>query len=492
MDNNILNHLVIGKGRRFSDLVDSNMLSNAMVTKPYETGRVISYVLANEKQRGTVLDALTGALGNVMVVDQSSYEWSVEMDSDVAITIRKATWNGTEITSANANSLLAGIGNTPIMIWTDLKWFGPGAVVELDDKEYQLRFAGEPYQDGNQYVYTGYIVEAQPGSYIPGEFLVPGRKISRLGAFYEEFSEEGDILNYGTHIKMRNSLFITRLDADITGTAYSTVMWIGYKDPRTGKTDYLWGDVQEWKLIQAWSQRTERMLAYSRSNQFNGAVNLLGTNGRPVSVSAGLLQQIAPSNKRYYTELTTELLEDFLFDLSYNLLGFNQRKFVALTGEMGMKEFDRVLKEKVSTMQLIDTVFVSGSGQELTLGGQFTTYKMLNGVELTLKHFPVYDSTEHNRLLHPITKKPLESYRFTFLDVTPRDGKPNIVKVVRKDREYVLWNTSGSVAPGAGYGKSISTVRSNAKDGYSIHVLGEMGICIFDPRACGELIMLSE
>lgn len=54
-----------------------------------------------------------------------------------------------------------------------------------------------------------------------------------------------------------------------------------------------------------------------------------------VFIGAGLLEQIAPSNRRYYTRLTAELLEDFLFDLSYNILGTNERKFVALTGEMG-------------------------------------------------------------------------------------------------------------------------------------------------------------
>ena len=30
-----------------------------------------------------------------------------------------------------------------------------------------------------------------------------------------------------------------------------------------------------------------------------------------------------------------ELLEDYLFDLCYNILGTNERKFMALTGEMG-------------------------------------------------------------------------------------------------------------------------------------------------------------
>ena len=211
-----------------------------------------------------------------------------------------------------------------------------------------------------------------------------------------------------------------------------------------------------------------------------------------VYIGAGLLEQIAPSNRETYTKLSSDVLEDFLFNLSYNIRGRGQRKFVALTGEMGMKEFDRVLREKASTYNLVDTKFVSGSGQDLTLGGQFTTYKMLNGIELTLKHFPAYDNTTYNRKLHPTSGKPLESYRMTFLDFGTRDGESNISKVVRKDREMVMWHTGGSIAPGAGHAKSINTLRSNAKDGYSVHFLTEQGIMVKDPTTCGELIMEGE
>jgi len=181
-----------------------------------------------------------------------------------------------------------------------------------------------------------------------------------------------------------------------------------------------------------------------------------------------------------------------LFDLSYNILGTNERKFVALTGEMGMKELDRVLKQKASGYTLVDTHFVSGSGQDLTLGGQFTTYKMLNGIELTLKHFPLYDNIVYNRKLHPVSGKPLESYRFTFLDFGNRDGEANISKVVRKGREMVMWHTGGSVTPGTGFSKSINTLRSNAKDGYQVHFLSEQGLMIKDPTACGELLLDSD
>ena len=314
--------------------------------------------------------------------------------------------------------------------------------------------------------------------------------MSRLGSAYEEYSEEADIINYNTHIELHNHLTTVRLSYDITGSAHSTVLAVGITDAKTGKTSYLWSDFQEWKAMREWYKRMERQLVYSKYNaNQDGTVDLMGSNGRPVYIGAGLLQQIAPSNRRYYTRLSADLLEDFLFDLSYNILGSSERKFVAFTGEMGLREFDRVMKEKASTFTVVDSKFITGSGQELVLGGQFTTYRMTNGIELTVKHLPAYDDTIHNRKYHPITGKPLESYRFTFLDFGSRDGEANIVKVVRKDRELAIWHTGGSVTPGAGYGKSVSTLRSNAKDGYSVHFLGEVGIMVRDPRACGELIM---
>lgn len=489
MDNNILNNLVLYKGKWFSDLIDTAKISAASQQNPYQVATVLSYVFGTKDSGyNTSLDMLTGGLGNVMTIDQPSWEWNVMIDADRAVTIRDARWNGEAITLGST----PGLGNTPIQLWLEDNWFGPTAILEFDDKEYQVRVAGAPYQDGNLWVYTCFVADGQPSSYIPADLLTPGCQVSRLASAVEEYSEEGDILNYSTYFKMRNYLTTIRINYDITGSAYSTVMAIALQDPKTGKKSYLWADYQEWKAMREWYKRCERMLVYMKNNvNKDGSCNLKGTNGRPVFIGAGLLEQIAPSNRRYYTELTAELLEDFLFDLSYNVLGTNERKFVALTGEMGMREFDRILKEKVVNMNLIDTVFVTGSGDNLTFGGQFKTFKMTNGIELTLKYFPLYDDLMYNRKLHPVTKKPLESYRMTFLDLGRRDGEANIVKVVRKDREFVTWTTGGAVLP-SGYGKSINTLRSNGKDGYTVYFLGEMGIMLRDPRACGELIMEAE
>lgn len=489
MDNNILNNLQLYKGKWFSDLIDTNKISNASQQKPFEISTIMSYVFGTKDDGySTSIDMLTGGLGNVLTIDKPDFEWGVMIDQDRAVTIRDAKWNGASVSASST----AGLGNTPITLWLEDNWFGPGATLELDNKEFQLRVADAPYQDGNLYVYTCFIANGNPMSYIPYEYLKPGSQVSRLASAYEEYSEEADILNYNTHFKMRNYLTTVRLSYDITGSAFSTVMAVALKDPKTGKTSYLWAPFQEWTAMREWYKRVERSLVYNKSNvNKDGTCNLKGKNGRPVFIGAGMLEQVAPSNKRFYTTLTAELLEDFLADLSYNVLGTNERKFIALTGEMGMREFDRVLKEKMANLNLMDTVFVTGSGDNLSFGGQFKTYKMSNGIELTLKYFPLYDNLTYNRQLHPVTLKPLESYRMTFLDLGRRDGEANIVKVVRKDREFVNWCTAGSVTPD-GYAHSNTTVRSNAKDGYSVHFLGEMGIMIRDPRACGELICDAE
>ena len=167
-------------------------------------------------------------------------------------------------------------------------------------------------------------------------YLLPGRQVSRLGSAYEEYSDEADIINYQTPFKMRNHLQNLRLTYDITGDAYSTVLAIQLTDPETGKKSYLWSDYQYWLALREWKRREEKALLFSHSDRnADGTYNLKGKNGRPVATMAGLFEQVAPANVRYYTTLTAELLEDYLFDLCYNLIGTNERKFMALTGEMG-------------------------------------------------------------------------------------------------------------------------------------------------------------
>src|SRR5574343_185408 len=227
MENNILNSLVLYRTKRFSDLVEENMLATALLTKPYEVSTVLSYVFG--KYEANTLDFLTMGLGKTLVIENRQYEWPVMMESDKAITIKAAKWQGATIAATD----VPGINNSPIQLWVAEKWFGPGAIIAFDDREFQARIQGEPYQDGADWVYTVVVADGQADTYIPPSLLAAGKQISREGSAYEEYSEEADIVNYQTPFKLRNHLTTMRLSYDITGDAYSSVMVIALRDPAT-------------------------------------------------------------------------------------------------------------------------------------------------------------------------------------------------------------------------------------------------------------------
>ena len=283
MVNNLLNNLQLYRGKRCSDLVDENMISNALLTKPHEVAGLLSLVFGTKDDGvSTALDMITGGLGKTMIIENREYEWSVMIDADHAVNIRYAKWDGKEITTDNVNSITPGLNGTPIYLGLEERWFGVGAILAFDDYNFQVRTSGLPYQDGSTWVYECYVAEGFAGSYIPGEYLLPGRQVSRIGSAYEEYSDEADIINYQTPFKMRNNLMTLRLSYDITGDAYSTVLAIALKDPETGKTSYLWSDYQYWIALREWKKREEKALLFSHSNRnADGTYALKGTNGRP-------------------------------------------------------------------------------------------------------------------------------------------------------------------------------------------------------------------
>ena len=126
MNNTLLNNLQLYRGRRFSDLVDENMISNALLTKPHEVAGLLSLVFGTKDDGvSTTIDLLTGGLGKTMIIENREFEWAVHVDSEHAINIRWAKWNGKEITANNYLQETPGLNGTPIYIALEERWFGP-------------------------------------------------------------------------------------------------------------------------------------------------------------------------------------------------------------------------------------------------------------------------------------------------------------------------------------------------------------------------------
>jgi len=123
MNNSLLNNLQLYRGKRFSDLVDENMIANAMLTRPHQVAGLLSLVFGTKDDGvSTAIDMITGGLGRTMVIDNREFEWDVMIDSDHAVNIRWAKWNGNVIKPGDP--VTPGINQTPIYLGLEERWFG--------------------------------------------------------------------------------------------------------------------------------------------------------------------------------------------------------------------------------------------------------------------------------------------------------------------------------------------------------------------------------
>lgn len=467
-----INNLQISRGKKFDGLVDSNKLSNAFLTQPEVVNKTLSFIFGYKY--GNPIALLTGGLGKTQFIGNSEYQWNLAGDLERPSVITEY------LTPANTTP---GLGGQPFQIKLADDQFVSGEVLILDDREFTLVVLGDRVQDGNEFIYTVQLLDGSvnPSKFVPPALLATGREISKDFSAFEEGSSRSGITTYGTPFKMANRLSIHRKHYEVTGSAATDVMIISLKDPETGKTSFMWENYAEWMFLQQWYRELDRAMVYNKFGSVPGA------NGRPTLTGAGLREQISPANIREYSVLTESVIREFMMDLSYNVIDQGKRKFVALCGEGFMDYFDRAMRDASRGWILVDTTFITGSGQELTLGGQFTTYRGLNGTEVTLMHFPPYDDPVHNRELNPLTQRPRESYRATFIEYGDYDGQSNIVKMAKEGREQLFWSNSGSMGPGGG--KTSKATFGTKFDGYEVEALAEIGIKLHNPLSCGELIL---
>lgn len=465
-----ISNLQLYRGKKFDGLVDSNKLSSAFLTEPEVVNKTLSFIFGYKYNNPLAL--LTGGIGKTLYVNNSEFRWHLigDLERPTVIVENLETGNATP-----------GIGGSSFQVKLAEDQFVSGEVLIPDDREFPVIVLGDPVQDGDGFIYTLQLLDGKINTtkFIPPALLAAGKEFSKDFSAYEEGSNRSGITTYNSPFQMFNRLSIHRKHYELTGSAASDVMIIELKT-EDGKSSFLWENYAEWTFLQQWYREIDRALVY---NKFGVAP---GENGRPTLTGAGLREQISPANKREYTVLTESVIREFLMDLSYNVIDQPKRKFVALCGEGFMDMFDRAMKDVARGWQLMDTKFITGSGQELSLGGQFTTYQGLNGTEVTLMHYPVYDDPVHNRQLHPLTLRPLESYRATFIEYGQYDGAANIQKVAKQGREQLMWYNGGSMSPAGG--NTSATKFGSKYDGYQVEVLSEVGIMLKNPLSCGELI----
>jgi hypothetical protein len=475
-----INDLQISTGNWHTGLTQATHLSTFFQTEPALASNVVTRVYNRFNGYKNPLSFLTTGMGRSKEMDNILYRWPLMGDSEKAVPVSKTFTDG---------STTPGIAGTTFRVGFPEKWFTIGDVIIPDNDSYPCRVDEEPYQDGADFIYTLKLVTNDNTKYVPTTLLAVGKEFSKDYNLVEhDHSRTSGDTTYANPFWLENYMSTFRKMYSVTGAAQSKVLQIGLTDPKTNKVSYTWVKYAEWEFYAQWMDEIERALWYGKSNiKTDGTTNIKGKSGNVVYSAAGAEAQISPANKRYYTKLTEKTIRDFMDDLSFNGQEEGPREFVAFCGRGFMNAFDIAMKDSASRFTLVDSKFITGSGQELVLGGQFKTYVGLNGDKMTLKELPLYNNTIRNRLLNPQTGKPAESYKATFLNFKlGTDGESNVQKVCSRGREMSSWYVPGSCDP---FGMKKNAMSASAADGYEFHVLSECGIMIKDPTNSGQLIL---
>lgn len=473
--NNRVSGLQILQSKHHSGLTASNHLSNYGLTEPVKAGMLMDYMFSNVNNETPLSKLLS--LGKTELITNRRWRWDMMGTAERAMPVVSSAKFG------NINKPLLG---------------GEIGEIEFSEKEFALadvlaaqngqtvRLLDDGVPTGTGYVYKMTLDSDDKDAWLAPSMLRTGSMWSKDYTKVAE-GEGGGNTTYSTPMRFENCLTTLVKSASITGSAASDVMVIKVpvKMKDSDKTMYVekWASLAEYQMLKQWYCERERALWRGKASSKKSV------NGRPMYSGAGVEQQISAGVMWTVPKFTVDIIQNFLMELSYNKKSKGARKFVAFTGEYGMIEFSKALINGASQFQKIDTTFINGKGETLTFN-QYTTFRGVNGTELTLMPFPMYDNNTDARSFnkHSITNRPLESYKMTILDFTTESGRPNIKKMAKIDRENVMFSVSGATSP-TGTASSFGTNRSHNLDSYSIHALAEEGIHIENPFTCGQLIL---
>lgn len=476
-----ISDLQISKQNWHAGLTDANHLRTFFLTKPEMASLIVTRVYNKQNNYKNALSYLTSGMGKAKEMNDIIYRWSIMGDSRKAIPITRAIFDGVAATP--------GIASTTFKVGVGERWFAEGDILIPDDGRYSMRVMGQPYDDGTDMILTLQLVSNNQADYIPASLLAVGKELSKdFNAVENDASETSGETHFTTPVLMQNYMSTVRKKYSITGAVHDKVLEMKLMNPDGSELASTWVKYAEWEFWCQWMDEIELLLMYGKSNiKADGTTDMKGASGHPVYLSAGLEQQIAPSNKRYYTSLTENTIRNFMNDLAFNGTEDGEREYIALCGRNFMDLFDQAMKRSASNYTLVDSHFIQGGDQDLKFGNQFKTYVGLNGDKITLKQYAPYNNTWRNRALHPQTGRPAESYKATFLNFKSYSGgEPNIQKVYTKGREMVTTYVEGLYGP---TGPKRNGSSATGKDGYDFIAMSEQGIMLRNPTDAAQLIL---
>lgn len=465
-----------------SNMTDMNHLGAALNAKPEVfQGKMTQIFSSSSYFSGNSMESVMSKQMGERTIDKSEWEWTMRGAATRPLVV---------LENVEPDSLTTpGRYRRTFKLKLDEDWYVPGDVLHpgAANKKYQVRIQEGPVRHGTGYLYIVKGMWDADDMFLPIRFLAQGQQWAKLYSQYEEAAEQSGSTQYSGGLTFANRMSRFRKHYQVTGDAAQEVLAVKLMGT-DGKWYDSWIKYAEVEYWQQWYRELEAGYWYSRKTN-----TVEGANGRMLYTGPGIQEQLEDSHIHRYSHLSARLIEEYLMDIFYSRVKPGSgREIVAFTGEYGMYAFHRAimdLMEKRAFIQVVEDTFINKTsspynGNALEYGYQFTKYRMANGAVLTLVHNPLYDDRTLNFELDPITGRPVESQRFTFLDFAGQQGKN--IELLTKRNSLKVGYVHGLQTP---YGPVNKGPMAHSGDYYEMHVQIQKGVHIEDVSRCGELIL---
>lgn len=416
------------KGQAWSGLTLKNHIGAIFGQKPHLISKLTTVLLQNSGMKN--LDTTLSLFPEKVIPTAEDFTWKVVGSDERNVPLVEARYEGLVV---DENTTGVGAGRSLFSLVFPEKLFTKMHLIAGHRPDvYQMRIIEEPYEEGENYVYTCEVFGGQESlEGIPGDEFLTGMKFSIEGAPVEdELSIQGAGISFTSPYLMRNSVTSIRMEHKVSGKMIDCklehVYYTGLetRDPNTGKihSSMTWMQEVYWQFERQLSKIKSKTIMFGKTNRDeNGRYLNKGNNNIVIKAGSGIREQSDVSNSVTYNKFSIRLVENLLSELCEGKLDWSERKFMLRTGERGAIQFHRAVTAEASgwmalpfdntntnSIQKTTSKFHTNS---YSAGFQFTEWKAPNNIHVMLEVDPMYDDKVRNKIQHPLGGV-AESYRY--------------------------------------------------------------------------------
>jgi hypothetical protein len=468
-------------------LTTENHLGAIWAAEPQKANNIITMI--QQKFFGNDIDSILNRFPTKEFENDTDYTWDLESQLIDNLPLVEARVDGTAVTAASQ----AGLAFAKFDLVFSKDWFSKGEkIVGEKNETYPIRITSEGRAEGTNTVYTCELMTGSNTAFVPFEEISGGQLFSREYAPVERtMSEGGRQIKFKSHITMRNAFSQIRIEKKTPGNLSGRKMGT-FVYGEGGQIFKMWQAYESFIFDMEFRQDINRLLMFGTSNRTTaGDYIQKGESGYSIVEGSGLREQCEASNTTLYTSFDIQSLSSRLLDLSEGRLGFDERSFLASTGERGAYQFHTALEDHAQlftptreTKRIYDAQ-AEYAKKGLGYGGQFVEFIGPNMTQFNLSVDSMYDDRNRNKVYHPdggVT----ESYRYDIYDIGTTNGEANIQKCKPAGSEVIHKYIPGLRNPFSP-DNAVSAI-GTAKDAWEEHKFYCGGVMVLDPTKTAHFI----